>query len=181
MEAEILPPHKPVDRLVADAVAGDRDAFCSLVEPHMHAALSASIVLLRSHADAADAVQDALLSAWLGLPRLRDPVAFPAWFRRHVIRAALRGLRRRRPVVELDLAVAGPDGELDRALDRRSLLRSFDRLTPDDRLILTLRHLWDMPGGEIADLLEIPEGTVKSRTHAAMGRLRAAFDAETRR
>ena len=181
MEAEILTPTRTVDRLVADAIAGDRDAYRSLVEPHVQAALSASIVLLRSHADAADAVQDGLLSAWLGLPGLRDPAAFPAWFRRHVVRAALRTMRRRRPVVELDLAVAGPDGELDRAMDRRTLLRAFDRLAPDDRVILTLRHLWNMPGTEIAHLLEIPEGTVKSRTHAAIERLRAAFDAETRR
>lgn len=181
MEAERLTPDRTAHRLVADAIGGDRDAYRSLVEPHVQAALSASIVLLRSHADAADAVQDGLLSAWVALPSLRDPVAFPAWFRRHVIRAALRSMRRRRPVVELDLAIAGPDGELDRAMDRRTLLRAFDRLTPDDRVILTLRHLWDLPGTEIAELLDVPEGTVKSRTHAAIGRLRAAFDAETRR
>ena len=121
VQAMTIPQTTEPERLVIDAQAGDRDAFRSLVEPHVGPALGASIVLLRSHADAADAVQDALLSAWLGLPSLRDPLAFPAWFRRHVVRAALRSARRRRPVVELDLAatVAGPEGELDRALDRR--------------------------------------------------------------
>lgn len=178
-----IPQTTEPERLVIDAQAGDRDAFRSLVEPHVGPALGASIVLLRSHADAADAVQDALLSAWLGLPSLRDPLAFPAWFRRHVVRAALRSARRRRPVVELDIAatVAGPEGELDRALDRRQLLRAFDRLVPDDRMVLTLRHLWDLPGRDIAEALGIPEGTVKSRVHAALARLRAAFDAEGRR
>lgn len=183
MQAVTIDEPTDQERLVVDALAGDRDAFRALVEPHVGAALGASIVILRSHADAADAVQDALLSAWLGLPSLRDPVAFPAWFRRHVVRAALRGAARRRPVVELDLAtgVAGPEGELDRALERRQLLRAFDELVPDDRVVLTLRHLWDLPGQEIAEALGIPEGTVKSRVHAALGRLRAAFDAEARR
>jgi len=183
VQAVTTPQPTEPERLVADALAGDRDAFRALVEPHVGAALGACIVLLRSHADAADAVQDALLSAWLGLPALRDPVAFPAWFRRHVVRAALRSARRRHPVVELDIAssVAGPEGELDRAFDRRQLLRAFDRLDPNDRVVLTLRHLWDLPGHDIAETLGVPEGTVKSRVHAALARLRAAFDAEDRR
>ena len=108
VQAVTIPEPTDPERLVLDAQAGDRDAFRALVEPHVGAALGASIVILRSHADAADAVQDALLSAWLGLPSLRDPVAFPAWFRRHVVRAALRGAARRRPVVELDWPRAWP-------------------------------------------------------------------------
>jgi RNA polymerase sigma-70 factor (ECF subfamily) len=183
VQAVTIPEQTDPERLMLDAQAGDREAFRALVEPHVAAALGASIVILRSHADAADAVQDALLSAWLGLPSVRDPVAFPAWFRRHAVRAALRGVARRRPVVELDLAggLAGPEADLHRAFERRELLRAFDQLVPDDRVVLTLRHLWDLPGHEIADVLGIPEGTVKSRVHAALGRLRAAFDAEARR
>jgi RNA polymerase sigma-70 factor (ECF subfamily) len=47
--------------------------------------------------------------------------------------------------------------------------------------VLTLRYLWDVSTAEAAEILEIPEGTVKSRTHSAMQRLRAAFEAEERR
>jgi RNA polymerase sigma-70 factor (ECF subfamily) len=84
-------------------------------------------------------------------------------------------------VAELDLAVAAPDGALDLAIDRRMLARAFDQLDARDRLILTLSHFWDMPIAETAAHLEIPEGTVKSRVHYAMDRLRAAFAAEERR
>lgn len=167
--------------LVAAAVAGDREAFGRLVEPELAAALGACIALTRSHADASDAVQDALLAAWQGLDRLRDPVAFPAWFRTHVARSAMRVMRRRGRVAELDPEAPGEAGELDATLHRRQLGRALDRLAADDRLLLTLRHLWDTPVGETAALLGIPEGTVKSRTHAALERLRAAYDAEDRR
>jgi RNA polymerase sigma-70 factor, ECF subfamily len=168
--------------LVARAVAGDRESFARLVEPELRAALGAALILLRSRADAADAVQDALLAAWQGLDRLRDPVAFPAWFRTHVVRAAMRGMRGRR-VVELDAAPLPyiPADALDRALDQRLLGRAFDRLATDDRVLLTLRFLWDAPVAEVAAILRIPQGTVKSRTHAALARLRAACDAEARR
>ena len=59
--------------------------------------------------------------------------------------------------------------------------RAFDRLDPKDRLILTLHHFWRLPVAETAGHLGIPEGTVKSRVHHALGRLRAAYDAEERR
>jgi len=51
----------------------------------------------------------------------------------------------------------------------------------NDRAVLTLRYLWDMSVAETADMLNVPEGTVKSRLHGAMERLRAAYAAEERR
>ena len=101
--------------------------------------------------------------------------------RRHVTRSAMKHAKRRRRVVELDIEAPGPADALDRAFAVRELDRAFDRLSTDDRTILTLRHLWDLPGSEIAQHLGIPEGTVKSRVHAAMNRLRAAYEAEERR
>ena len=163
------------------ARAGDRDAFRSLVEPDLAAALGTARIVTQSEADAADAVQDALLSAWRGLGALRDPDAFRPWFRRHVVRAALKAAARRGRVAELDPATAAPEGELDAAIDRRTLARAFDRLDARDRLILTLHHFWDVPIAEAATYLGIPEGTLKSRLYYAMDRLRAAFAAEERR
>lgn len=170
-------------QLIAAAVAGDRAAFGRLVEPSLAPALGASIVITRSHADAHDAVQDALLAAWQGIDRLRDANAFPAWFRTLVVRSALRVARKRGQVTELDVVRSADAAEsgLDRTLERRMLRRAFDRLSADDRALLTLRYLWDLPVAEAAEALGIPSGTVKSRTHAAIGRLRAAFDAEARR
>jgi RNA polymerase sigma-70 factor (ECF subfamily) len=167
--------------LVDAAAAGDREAFRALVEPSIPRALGAAAILTRSESDAADAVQDALLSAWLGLRGLRDADAFPAWFRRHVIRAAMRSARRRRHVAELDVELPADPDALERAVAHRTLGRAFDRLGPDDRLILTLHHYLGLATAETAELLEIPTGTVKSRVHAALGRLRAAYDAEERR
>lgn len=171
-------------RLVRAAITGDREAFATLVQPHLATALGAAAVLTRSHADASDAVQDALLAAWQGLDRLRDPVAFPAWFRTHVIRAALRHAGRRGRVREVDLddaaGIAG-GGSVERQGEHRQLARAFDGLDGDDRALLTMRYLWDAPVAEVAEAFGIPTGTVKSRTHAAMERLRAAYDAEARR
>lgn len=181
MEAVLEGSPTSLGLLVAAAKSGDRDAFQSLVEPDLAAAFGTARIVCGSEADAADAVQEALLSAWRGLDGLRNPDAFRAWFRRHVVRAASRAAERRGRVVELDLDAAAPAGELDRALDQRSLARAFDRLDARDRLLLTLHHFWELPIAETAAHLGIPEGTVKSRVHYAMDRLRAAFAAEERR
>ena len=167
--------------LIRAARQGDADAFGALVSADLAAALGTARLVTGSADDGADAVQDALLSAWQGLGSLRDPQAFPAWFRQHVVRAALRIAKRRQRVIELDLGRVASDHELDRAVAIRQLDRAFDHLEPGDRLVLALRHAWDLPGSEIARLLDIPEGTVKSRVHAALTRLRAAYEAEERR
>ena len=87
--------------LVRSATSGDTEAFRSIVEPHLAIALRATTPLLGSDAEAADAVQDALLSAWQDLAKLRDPDAFGAWFRRIVVRTAVRRAKARRRLVEL--------------------------------------------------------------------------------
>jgi RNA polymerase sigma factor (sigma-70 family) len=181
MEAVLDQSPSTVAGLVAAAIGGDRDAFRELVEPDLAAALGTARIVTGSEADASDAVQEALLSAWLGLDSLREPDAFRAWFRRHVVRAALRAATRRGRVVELDLSAVAREGELDRALEARTLSRAFIRLDARDRLLLTLHHFWELPIAETAIHLGIPEGTVKSRVHYAMDRLRAAYAAEERR
>jgi RNA polymerase sigma-70 factor, ECF subfamily len=181
MEAALDQPSSRLRPLVDAAVAGDRDAFRALVEPLVERSLGVAAILTRSQSDAEDAVQDALLTAWRGLPGLRDADAFPAWFRQHVVRSAMRTAQRRGRVLELDLDAPDAPDSLERAIERRTLGRAFDRLEPDDRLILTLHHYLGLPVAETATHLAIPTGTVKSRVHAAMARLRAAYDAEERR
>ncbi len=172
------PLHRP---LVALAIEGDGDAFRALIEPYIAAALGASAIIVGSRDEAADVVQEASLAAWQGLGGLREPEAFPAWFRRLVIRAAMRRARGRRTLLELDPAIVAPGGALEAAFESRMLGRAFARLDPGDRVVLTLRHFWGMPVEEAAALLEVAPGTVKSRTHHALERLRAAYAAEERR
>lgn len=168
-------------QLVGAACAGDRHAFEQLVRPSLSGAVGAATLITGNDSDGADAVQDALLAAWQRLPQLRDPEAFPGWFRSIVLRAAIRTAGRGRHVAEIDMEVVAPLDELERALDLRTLRRAFDRLDGKDRILLTLHHYWELPVAETARLLGIPVGTVKSRVHHAMRRLRAAYEAEERR
>lgn len=167
--------------LVGRAVRGDRGAFDRLVEPQLEVALGGARLITGHEADAADAVQDALLRSWQALASLRDPESFAPWFRKIVIRSAIRFVRRRAQVVELNLEEPGPSDSIEREFDRRQLARAFARLDSKDRVLLTLHHYWQLPVADSAQLLGVPEGTVRSRVHHALKRLRACYDAEARR
>jgi RNA polymerase sigma-70 factor (ECF subfamily) len=136
--------------------------------------------------DAADVVQDALVQAWRHIGSLRDPDRFEAWFRsivanrcRNVLRT--RGRRPRTTSVDPIAMAVGGDRAPDEAVALRDALdRAFARLSPEHRTVLALRFTLDLPLTEIARTLGVPEGTVKSRLHAASARLRTAYEEDGR-
>ena len=147
----------------------------------MDAVYRLSLAITGHEADARDAAQQTFVAAWRGLPRLRDSDRFDAWLQRIAVnesRMAVRARRRRRvreiPASHLAQA-AEPTSELS---DGTRLAAALDRLTPDQRAILALHHLDGRSVVDIADVLGIPAGTVKSRLFTARRALGAALDGE---
>jgi len=168
-------PQGDADGLLLAACDGSQSAFGSLVAPHLRSALGAAAAILGSPDDAEDVVQESMLSAWTRLRQLRAAAAFGPWFRRMVVRGAIRTAKRTRQVRVLELTptpLPAPDSILDQVV----LDAAFDRLSPKDRAVVYLRFVLDLPIDETADALGIPAGTVKSRSHYALQRLRAAYE-----
>ena len=171
--------------LVEAARNGDREAYVDLIHVRSDRLFAIAQRILRDIDRAEDALQDALVIAWRDLPSLRDPDRFDAWLHRiltHVCMAQA-GRERKRIANLYVLPVDGPAApdELLSVADRDLLDRGFRRLTPDERAILVLRHYVGYEPNEIADLLGIPAGTVRSRLHHAHRAMRAALDADARR
>jgi RNA polymerase sigma-70 factor (ECF subfamily) len=159
-------------------VAGDRDAFAELVRRHRDRLWAVALRTLGDREDAADAVQDALVSAYRAAGRFRGDAAVTTWLHRIVVNACLDRLRRRqaRPTVPLpehevgslsDRGATTPDS--DTALTVRAAL---GQLPDDQRIALVLLDLQGYSVAEIAEILGIAEGTVKSR--CARGRAKLA-------
>jgi RNA polymerase sigma-70 factor, ECF subfamily len=181
------------DALVRRARSGDATAFSALVDTRIDRCYRLAWSILSNEADAADATQDALVSAWRQLPRLRDPAAFDGWLNRIVANAALMARRHRVRLREVSVRPADPldqtqppeppqdlhaRTQMDEMVDNDAIGRAFDRLRPQDRMILVLHHVEDRPVAEIARSLGIPLGTAKSRLHSARGALAKAMEAE---
>lgn len=162
--------------LVRDAQAGDLEAFEELVRYESPAAFRLALAVLARPADAEDAMQEAWDRAWRSLPRLRDPEKWEAWFRQIVVRSAIDRARSSHRVKEVSLDEAsdrasapfepGPD-------QRDDIARIMRSVGPEDRAILSLRFLLDLPVRQVAIEMKLPEGTVKSRLHRLLVRIQA--------
>jgi RNA polymerase sigma factor (sigma-70 family) len=160
--------------LVEKARAGDMAAFTALVGRFRHLAFGYALAHVRSFAVAEDVVQEAFVAAWLSLPKLVTPAAFPGWLRGIVGHCPHRVLRRRvLAMVPLDDAAAvpadtpGPADEAERRERRAAVLAAVEALPPALREVTLLHYLEARSHAEIATFLGIPATTVNNRLHAA--------------
>lgn len=171
--------------LAERARRGDHDAFAMLVDGSLGRLYAVARLILRDPDRAHDAVQEALVAAWRDIRGLREPDRVDAWFRRLVVRACYRQseAERRQAVVELRIvpgdtaASVAPEISVE---DRDLLERGFSRLGAEHRAVLVLRFYLDHSVPEIADILDIPLGTAKSRLNRATAEMRAALEADDR-
>ncbi|WP_103350524.1 RNA polymerase sigma factor [Amycolatopsis sp. CA-128772] len=176
--------------LLARAADGDETAFGALVRQHTPRMYRVALRITGSAAEAEDVVQEAWLAAWRSLPGFRQESAVSTWLYRVVTNGALAVLRRRRPTVSLDdpdprstvdsalfaAAVPGPEGRVVRAEEVDAVLRAVGRLEVSQRVPLVLRELEGLSYEEVADVLDVNVGALRSRLHRA----RVALLAELR-
>ena len=171
-------------RLVERAREGDDTAFSELVDLDGNLCYAIAYRILRDPERAQDAVQQAFLLAWRELPQLRDAERFGPWLHKLLVNACYDELRRHRRwstrirALPMD-GPGGPDPMLT-VEDRDTLDRAFARLTPQHRAVFVLHHHAGRPLTEIAQIVGVPIGTVKSRLHHATRALRAAIAADSR-
>ena len=170
--------------VVVKAQGGDQQAFATIASESARRMNALAVGILRDRHLAEDAVQQALLSIWRDLPTLGDPARFEAWAYRLLVRACYaESRRRRRHLPELLGRTSRPPVAADEygsIVDRDQLERGFRRLSTEHRAVVVLHHYFDMPLESVAQVLEIPPGTVRSRFHRAMAALRAALEADGR-
>jgi RNA polymerase sigma-70 factor (ECF subfamily) len=170
--------NEPTDReLLARHVVGDREAFAELVRRHRDRLWRVALRTLGNSEDAADALQDALLSAYRAAGTFRGDAAVTTWLHRIVVNACLDLVRRKgaRPTSPLDEAVAdqrpAPD-TLEAHETATDVLAALRALPIEQSAAIVLVDVEGYPVAEVAAMLEVPVGTVKSR--CARGRARLA-------
>jgi RNA polymerase sigma-70 factor, ECF subfamily len=161
-------------QIIGRAKAGDIEAFRILVEEYAGIVERTARVLVFDRSDAEDAAQEAWLDAWKGLPRFQVERAFRPWLLAIVANRCRMRARQRQPVTmpysdEIGETLTAPDAE-----DHydEELHRALEGLDSDQRQVLALRFYADLQLEEIAELMQTPLGTVKSRLHRAIATLR---------
>ena len=170
--------------LVEDAQRGDAEEFDALARQVGDRCLAIAVRILRDLDLAEDAVQGALITAWRELRTLRDPSRFEPWLHRILTNTCYTEARRRTRWVEgpriLPAQGSSAPDEYLTVDDRDQLERAFRRLTVEQRAVLAFHHYLGLSIAEVADRLDIPVGTAKSRLHHATRVLRASLEADAR-
>ena len=156
--------------LVENRTATARERFAACAQACAPAMFRAARAVLERDADAEDAVGEALLRAWRAWGKLRAPGSERAWLVKIAVNCAYEQYRKNGRVTPTDdleaLAGAAPEEPAGDLWD------AVGRLERDHRIVVTLFYYEDMPVADIARVLKIPQGTVKSRLSRARDRLR---------
>ena len=174
--------------IIEQVLAGDNNAFGQLVELYQDRVYNLALRMCGNQDDAFDLSQEAFFRAWRGLSGFQFESAFSTWLFRLTSNVCLDWLRakKRRPTVSLttvddedqevqmELPDPGksPEELLLAAEDREALAKAMNQLPVEYRQILTLRAIDDLSYTQIAEILKLREGTVKSRLNRARAALR---------
>jgi RNA polymerase sigma-70 factor, ECF subfamily len=177
------------------ARAGDREAFGRLVRRHQRRVYAAALHILNNHSDADDATQEAFVRAYRGLASFDGRSDFFTWLYRITVNTALNALRggkrgaalAQRGGVEaahvggrpeaLGQPAVDPAQKSQQASEVQRVLEAIAELSPSLRVTIVLATIEELPHKQIAEILEIPEGTVAWRVNEARRLLRLRLQA----
>lgn len=159
--------------LVLRAREGDQDAVARLIERHRVGLIKVSANILRDPSEAEDVAQEAFLKVFNQLGALRDDQGFKRYLYQIAVRLCIDRMRRIRPEPQSDIREGAAKREDIES--RVHIERVLAKLPTDLRTTLVLREIEELDYAEIADILEIPVGTVRSRLHSARERFRALW------
>lgn len=170
---------------VRAALEGDIEAYGRLVERYQEVAFRAAWLIVRDEAEARDVCQEGFLRAYRYIHRFRPGDPFRPWVLRIVTNLAKNQVRARNRRDGLaariwragSRAVPPPERDVLAAERRSGVLEALTHLPPEDRDVIHLRYFLDLSEAEMAAVLDVRPGTVKSRLSRARGRLRAVIEA----
>lgn len=174
--------------LVARAKAGDDEAFAQLMRDNETRIYNLTLRMTGSPEDAMDLAQEAFLNAWRGLKFFKGDSAFSTWVYRLASNACIDHLRRKKRRQDISLPMPTdeeddsqpdipddrfcPERGLERQELRRAVAQGLEQLSPEHRQVLVMREVNGLSYQEIADVLDLESGTVKSRIARARISLR---------
>ncbi len=172
----VLPPadliNLPDEALAERAADGDRHAFALLVDRHATRLLALATKLLRNSVDAEDVVQETLLGALRAITQFQRRSSVKTWLNRILIRQVALWWRKARPMDRLPTEVESRSSASASSGQKLDVQAALERLSEEHRQILVLREWNGMSYDEMAELLDVPRGTIESRLHRARQELR---------
>ncbi len=175
------------EELIDETLNGNREAFCELALKYQDRVYNLALPIVGNHDDALDVVQETFLQALAHLESFRRSSRFYTWLYRIAYNCAIGTLRRRRKTLSVDFVSEefgvsfeskddAPDARLRRKDVAKALKVALAKLPTEYRKAIVLREIYDYDYEQIAEKLNVPVGTVRSRLHRARASLRKALE-----
>ncbi|SFF35873.1 RNA polymerase sigma-70 factor, ECF subfamily [Paenibacillus catalpae] len=163
------------DEYAAAAIKGDDDALIMRIQMDQSRLYGIAYSYSRNETDALEAIQEMTFRVWNKRRSLRDPKFFTTWMTRILIRVCLdeRKKRRREQPLTNELMERDTLAATENGIDRMDMAVLLQKLPSKYRMVIVLKYYRDMTIPEIAELLEKPDGTVRTWLHQALKRLRS--------
>ena len=158
--------------LVIRSQQGEKEAFELLVELWQKPLITFAIRYIEQETEALDAVQETWISVIKKLNKLQDPDLFVSWLFRILTNKCIDRIRKKQNVEKLINNVNPKSETLTSKNENEDLEQAIQKLSDEHKSIIILRFAQGLQVGQIASILNIAEGTVKSRLHRAITRLR---------
>jgi RNA polymerase sigma-70 factor (ECF subfamily) len=172
-----MPGRSSDSRLVKRAARGDRAAFDELVVRHRDRVWAIALRMCRDRDDAEDVLQETFIAAWRALDRFGGRSEVTTWLYRIAVNKSHDVIAKRRASTTLDELnePASPVDAGEQRARQQAIERALQTLTPEFRAIAVLCDILGLTPAEAAEILEIPDGTAKSRLFRARGELARAL------
>ena len=169
--------------LISRARGGDREAFGALVEQYRDNVYRLAYRMCGNAYDADEAAQEAFVAAWRALPNFRGDAKFSTWLYRLTTNTAIDVMRREKrhqtvgdgEMVDVADDADSPQETVERTEQQEAVQKALSTLSEEYREVLLLRYMEELDYAEIAEVLQLPSGTVKSRINRAKAALKTAL------
>lgn len=177
-------------RLIGESLKGDSAAFGELVRRYQDRLFNTVYRMVGNAEDAYDVVQEAFLSAYQSLDSFKGDSLFFTWLYRIAVNTAISLKRKHRAVVSIDAGRNGEQGieppdpselsrpghALEQAEQERRIHAALSRLSPEHRAVLVMKDMEGQKYETMAEVLQVPIGTIRSRLHRARLELRELLE-----
>jgi len=178
-------------RLIADCLKGDATAFGQLMRRYQDRLYNTVYRLVDHAEDAQDVVQEAFLNAYQSLDSFKGDSLFFTWLYRIAVNTAISLKRKKRVVISIEASRTGQGGGiepldvsdasrpghgLEQAEQERRIQEALSRLSPEHRAVLVLKDMEGQKYEVMAEILQVPIGTIRSRLHRARSELREILE-----
>jgi len=179
------------NRLITDCLGGNSAAFGELVRRHQDRLYNTIFRLVDNHEDAYDVVQDAFLAAYQSLDSFKGDSLFFTWLYRIAVNTAISFKRKKRVMVRIDTTGTGsqpviepfdqsqetrPGHALEQAEQEQRVQQALARVSTEHRTVLILKDMEGQKYEDMAEMLGVPIGTIRSRLHRARLELREILE-----